>query len=259
VIGAISCHHAHQPVSRPVHDGQVLRDADRSLASWLGRVLPPGVGLRFEAPDPQWPTQPPETLFADVFLHAIREDRRGRQSGWSEQRDANGQVTGRQPPPQYYQLSYLITVWSARQGSGGSAGDQALAEHEVLGQLLTACAHQPVLPADCLEGTLAVAGVSVALECAPADSQLTSAVWSGLRLSPRAHFELILVAPAIAPVLADLAPPAREIELNASELPASGAAARGHAGPGTGSFASSRRWEKQRISEPGTRSSVTST
>jgi len=218
------------------------------LASWLGQVLPPGAGLRFEAPDPQWLTRPPEALFADVFLHAIREDPRGRQSGWSEQRDAGGLVTGRQPPPQYYRLNYLITVWSARQGSGG-AGDQALAEHEVLGLLLNACAHQPVLPADCLEGELAGAASSVALECAPADSQLAGPLWSGFGIGPRAHFELILVAPAIAPVLAELAPPAREIELNARELPGA-TAARGQAGPGTGSFASSRRWEKQRISEP---------
>jgi Pvc16 N-terminal domain len=227
----------------------VLRDADRSLASWLSRVLPPGAGLRFEAPDAQWLTRPPEPLFVDVFLHAIREDPRGRQSGWSELRDANGQVTGRQPAPQYYRLGYLITVWSARPGSAESVTDQALAEHEVLGLLLNACAHQPVLPADCLEGTLAGAGHSVALECAPADSQLAGSLWSGLGLRPRAHLELILVAPAIAPVLAELAPPAREIELNALTVPAAVTAASGQAGPGKASFASSRRWQKQRISE----------
>ncbi len=225
LVSAMSRHREHTPSPGALHDGHVLRDADQSLASWLGRLLPPGIGLRFEPPDPAWQTRPPEPLFVDAFLHSIRQDARGRQSGWADQRDADGRVIGRQPAAQYYRLSYLITVWAA---GGGGAAERVVAEHEVLGLLLNACAHQTVLPADCLVGTLADSGLATVLECAPEDSAAgagvgagagIAALWTGLGIAPHAHLELVLIAPARPPVLTELAPPVREIVLNAAADP----------------------------------------
>jgi hypothetical protein len=236
-----------------VHDGRVLRDADRSLASWLGQLLPPGVGLRFEAPDPQWLSKPPEPLFLSAFLHTIRQDPRGRQSGWSDLRDADGRVVGRQAAPPYYRLGYLITAWASGQVADGLS-DRAMAEHEVLGLVVDGCASFAVLPDDCLEGTLADGAAKTVIECATTDSPaVAAATWTGLGIGPRAHLELILVTPARAVVLADIAPPAREIVLNAGQQPGTEvtrATAADLKPAATHPFGTLRRWEKQTINEP---------
>jgi Pvc16 N-terminal domain len=228
----------------------VLRDADRSLANWLGRQLPAGVGLRFDAPDPQWTKRPPEPLFIDAFLHSVLRDERGHQSGWSDLRDADGRVVGRQGAAQYFRLGYLITAWAARPEPPGDAADRAMAEHEVLGFVLDACAQYGVLPDDCLEGSLAESGVKTVLECAQADSPAApGALWAGLGIGPRAYLELVLVAPAKAPVLADIAPPAREIVLNADQ-PARADPGSAPASQPERPFGTLRRWDKQTINEP---------
>ncbi len=234
-----------------VHDGAVLRDADRSLANWLMRLLPQGVGLRFEPPAARWATDPPEALFVDAFLYSIRHDERGRQSGWSDVRDAQGHVIGRQSAAQYYRLAYLVTVWSAGQGQDQGSGDRVMAEHEVLGAVLDGCAHCGVLPDDCLDGALAQSGLRTVLDCAPADSpQVPSELWAGLGIAPRAHLDLILTAPAKPPVESDLAPPAREIVLNARQEQASAPAERALAPQERQpEFGSRRHWEKRTINE----------
>jgi hypothetical protein len=231
------------------HDGQVLPDADRSLANWLRRLLPEGAGIRFEAPDPQWATRLPEPCFVDVFLHGIRQDNRGQESGWSDIRDAQGRVVGRRPAAQYYQLAYLATAWAGT----GAAAERVAAEHELLGVMLSGCAHHGVMPDDCLEGTLADSGLKTVLECSPADSHtLAGTLWSGLGIAPRACLDLVLIAPTRPPVLADVAPPAREIVLNAAELspPARPSAAGAAAPSAERSFGTLRRWEKQTVYEP---------
>jgi hypothetical protein len=247
----MSCHRQQSGRRCPDHDGLVLRDADRSLAGWLGRVLPPGIGLRFEAPDPQWAQRPPEPLFVDAFLHGVRQDARGRRSGWSDLRDADGRIVGRQPAAQYFRLSYLVTAWASGQDTDGGAGDRALAEHEVLGFVLDACGQHGVLPDDCLEGALAASGLQTVLECAPEDSAVAGALWSGLGIGPRACLELVLVAPARPPALTELAPPARELVLNASQQP-TGTQAAAAGSPATERdrpFGTLRRWERTTIEE----------
>lgn len=232
------------------HDGHVLPDADRSLANWVCRLLPHGTGIRFEAPDPQWAARPPEPRFVSLFLHSVRRGGRGLESGWADVRDERGRVVGRRPATQYYRLSYLATAWA-----GSDARERAAAEHELLGLLLNGCAYQCILPDDCLEGTLAGSGEKTALECSPADSTATpDQLWAGFGIAPRAHLELVLVAPVRPPLLAGIAPPAREIMLNAAELPPPSqptAAGRDTAQSATPSFGIVRRWEKQTIDESG--------
>ncbi|HWF80329.1 MAG TPA: Pvc16 family protein [Streptosporangiaceae bacterium] len=236
----------------------MLRDADRSLANWLGQALPPGVGLRFEPPAPHWVAKPPEPLFVDAFLHSVKQDSRGGQSGWSELRDSDGRLVGRQPTTRYFRLTYLITAWATGQGDGAGSQradyERVLAEHEVLGFVLDACVRHGSLPSDCLEGTLAESGTQTLLECAPADSPTSaSALWAGLSLAPRAHIELVLVTPTRPPVLTDLAPPAREIVLNAGQEPGVSPARASTAftqQPAQGPFGTLRRWEKHTVNEP---------
>lgn len=234
----------------------MLRDADRSLANWLGQVLPPGTAIRFEAPNPRWITEPPEPLFASTFLCGIRQDGRGRQSGWSDVRDSDGRVVARQPNPQYYRLTYLVTVWATTSSTGArgadpNAGDLVLTEHETLGALLDRCGHNSVLPDDCLEGALAESGLAPVLECAPAESSLAGNVWSEFGLPPRACLELALIVPARPPAVTDIAPPAREIVLGAARrtpAPSKQPATSG-GGPASETFGTKRRWEKQTIKE----------
>jgi hypothetical protein len=238
----------------------VLRDADRSLAHWLGQVLPPGVGLRFETPDPRWQDHPPEPVFVGAFLHSVRQDSRARQSGWSDLRDADGHVVGRQPAPAYYRLAYLITAWAGGAPGDGSPADQVAAEHELLGLVIDACTSTGVLPDDCLEGTLAGPAAKTLLECAPDSPAATGALWAGLRLVPRPYLEVVMVAPSPAPVVTDLAPPARELVLNAAQEPAASAPrdattdqatapATAPARPAEPTFATVRRWDKQTTNE----------
>lgn len=225
-----------------VHDGQVLRDADRSLANWLGRLLPPGVGVRFETPEPQWTARPPEPLFVDAFLHSIGQDARGGQSGWSDLRDADGRVVGRRQAARFFRLSYLITAWAARRSADGDADGRVIAEHDVLGLVLNACAHHGVLPSDCLEGALTESGLQTVLECEAGSPITANGLWAGLGIVPRAHLDLTLVAPAVPPVLTDIAPPAREIVVNAGQELTTSA-------PIEHPFGTLRRWEKQTINE----------
>lgn len=234
----------------------MLRDADRSLANWLANLLPPGVGLRFEAPDPQWLSQPPEPLFLSAFLHSVRQDARGRQSGWSDLRDSGGRVVGRQAPPPHFRLGYLITAWAAGQVTDNPS-DRAMAEHEILGLVLEGCANLGVLPQDCLEGALADSAAKIVVECGAVDSPVFAAAgWSDLGIGPRTHLELALVAPARPVVLTDIAPPAREIVLNAGQLPGPPGPRAIAPDPGSAAgqpFGTVRRWEKRTISESASR------
>jgi hypothetical protein len=231
----------------------VLRDADRSLASWLGKLLPPGVGLRFDAPDPRWLSQPPEPLFLSAFLHSVRQDSRGRQSGWSDLREPDGRVVGRQAAPPHYRLGYLITAWAADQVADSSS-DRVMAEHEVLGLVIDGCASHAILPEDSLAGMLAEGAAKILIECGAAESPaIATATWAGLGIGPRAHLELALVAPARAVILTDIAPPAREIILNAGQRPATAptpASTHNRQAAATHPFGTLRRWEKRTISEP---------
>ncbi len=246
----MSRHRRRQARGDQVHDGDVLHDADRSLASWLGQVLPPGTGLRFDAPTARWVTDPPERLFVDLFLLGVRQDPRGRESGWADLRDEGGRVVGRQPPPQYFRLNYLVTAWASGQDRAASASDRTLAEHELLGLVLSATAYQSVLPGDCLAGPLAETGLTVALDCAPQEPGSAGTSWVGLGIAPRACLELVLILPARPPVLPDIAPPAREVALNAAQRPGSARPAPS-AGPQVSvpSPHRPRRWQKETITE----------
>jgi Pvc16 N-terminal domain len=194
----------------------VIQDADRSLEAWLGSMLPPGVGVRFDAPDPNWARRPPERPFLDVFLYDIAEDTDGLTGESALVREPGGRAVAWQPPVHRYRLSYLLTAWSA----------DVSADHELLGNVMAGCAGAAILPADCLRGTLLEAGLPVQLRCAPPNgipgahgtastpSAGTAGLCQALGLPPRAALTLVLVAPVIPAAIAEVAPPARSIDLN---------------------------------------------
>jgi uncharacterized protein DUF4255 len=217
------------------HDVGVLGDADRSLADWLGTVLPQGADVRFDAPDPGWVAQPPGPLVVSAVLLDVREDRRGLNSAWSDVRDADGLVIGRQPPVRHFRLSYLVTAWAGAvvsRGEPGGPSQRAIAEHDVLGHILNACAQTEILPVTCLNGALAECELPTAVQCAPADAEdSTQGLWSRFGIAPRACVQLLLIAPLRPPAVLELAPPVREVALNATRE--------------DGPTGTARRWERR--------------
>jgi len=113
---------------------------------------------------------------------------------------------------------------AASDGDGTAvAGSRTMAEHDLLGALLSACVTTDVLSAGCLRGTLASAGLPVLLRCAPAGEQAAPArLWAGFGLPPRTFLDLLLIVPVLPPPDSDLAPPAREIALGVTKSGAGG-------------------------------------
>jgi hypothetical protein len=232
----------------------MLRDADLSLANWLRSVLPPGTGVRFDAPQAGWEDAGTGTPFVSLFLGDIRRD--GQElpaSGWSEVRDGDGRLVGRQPAARYYRVSYTVTAWADLVAAQPDRSQRALEEHALLGLLIDACSSADTLADDLLTGALAEAGLPSFVRCAGDEPGLpTQGLWSGLGIAPRAHLVLHLIAPVVPPMVTDLAPPAREFVLGASQPAAPGrpdraAPARGTAATGTAPTV--RRWERTTVAE----------
>jgi hypothetical protein len=237
----------------------MLRDADLSLANWLKQVLPPGTGVSFDAPRADWERRKSGSAFVSAFLRGVHKDPQDLpRSGWSDARDENGRVVGRQASPRYYRLSFLITAWAEAGGDHDETSRRTLEEHELLGLLIDACTATDAIPDDQLTGSLAEAGIPTFVRCADENAgRSAQGLWSGFGIAPHAHLELELVAPVVPPMETELAPPARQIVVGARQTPGpvgpsgEGAAA----GPGPSGSASAwpggtaRRWERRTIVE----------
>ena len=132
-----------------------------------------------------------------------------------------------------------------------------------------------IIPGDCLRGALLEAGLPVQLRCAPPHGMAgsrgtastaatgTAGLCQALGVPPRAALTLIVVAPVVPAATADVAPPARSLDLNmaataqrAGTTGQQGAAAEQGAAvtPPAGQPLSAqpgqrRRWERARITE----------
>jgi hypothetical protein len=217
-------------------------------------MLPPGTGIRFDAPGPDWLRHPPERPFVDVFLYDIAEDTGGLTADGALVRSPVGQPLAWQPPVRRYRLSYLLTAWSADVPS----------DHELLGAVMAGCAATAVIPPDCLHGALLDAGLPVHVQCAPpreaagAAPSATSAagLCQALGVPPRAALTLAMVAPVLPAPSTDVAPPARSIDLgmtaSAQAPPAPVAQPSAPSKPSSTSPSGRttlRRWERTRITE----------
>lgn len=244
----------------------VLRDADLSLANWLESILPPGTGVRFDAPRADWERPVSGTPFVSLFLCDVRKGAQDPSpSGWSEVRDADGRLVGRQPAVRHYRISYTVTAWAGPAGADQVASEEAsrraIEEHDLLGLLVDACTDTDTLADDHLTGALAETGLPSFVRCGEDEQgRSTQSLWPGLGIAPRAHLLLDLVAPVVPPMVTDLAPPARGIVLGAARLPTPGttgeaAATAGSAPSGpaptgaAGAAGTVRRWERRTITE----------
>jgi hypothetical protein len=184
----------------------VIHDVDRSLATWLRRCLPDGTATSFTCPTATWVDDPPQPLLVNGFLYDIREDVSALTGDVQDVRDAEGVVVGRRLPTRRYRLRYLLTAWVA--------ANSPVAEHELLGAVLTGCVSYQALPADCLTGSLTDTGHLVTVRCAPADEQAVGpALWSHLGVPPRTTLDLVVIAPLAPTARTDLAAPASEFDL----------------------------------------------
>jgi hypothetical protein len=248
----------------------MLGDADLSLARWLERVLPSGTAVRFDAPRADWQRRDRGPAFVGAFLRTVtRASGDLPRSGWTETRDDDGRLVGRQSGPRYYRLSYLITAWAPVSGNDDGSSRSTLEEHELLGVLIDACTNAEVIEQDLLAGSLAEAGLPCFVRCAGDDGRPAADPWSGLGIAPHTHLELELVAPVVPRPVTEFAPPARQIVLRAHQDPAleapddaDASAASGTAGtlvvqsaPATAPASprtqgTVRRWERTTVVEP---------
>ncbi|WP_052434269.1 Pvc16 family protein, partial [Streptacidiphilus melanogenes] len=199
----------------------MLRDAGLTLAHWTTSVVPPGTGVRFDAPQADWSAREPEASFVGLFLYDLRGHAQDLPAaGWTQVRGDDGRLLGRQPAPRYYRLSYLVTAWTGAGDAGSEPSERALEEHGLLGLLLDACTNADTLADEHLTGALAAAGLPSFVRCAGDEpGRSAQSLWPGLGIAPRAHLVLELAVPIVPPMVTDLAPPAREIALGAGRLP----------------------------------------
>jgi hypothetical protein len=226
----------------------VINDADRSLAAWLASALPDSVTITFETPEPSWAQRSPRLPFVNAFLYDIREDGTGVSADLSPVRAPSGALIGRRPAVRRYRLAFLLTAWAAEITAG----------HELLGSIMAACAADDVIPPGCLHGTLAEAGMPVALRCAPGEQASDPLrLWQSLGVPPRTAVVLEMTVPLVPAPRTDLAPPARQLDLDVASVPGGiRPRAEAAAGPANGDEpadgaqrTSGSRWERGRITE----------
>ncbi|GAA1563536.1 DUF4255 domain-containing protein [Kribbella hippodromi] len=169
----------------------MLDEAERAVGTLLREQLPTGTTIRTEPPSDTWYGEHQEGESVGLFLHLVRESQStGAIQGWSEERDPGGRVVRRTAAERHYELCYLVTAWA-------SGYERELC---LLGCVLRAVAHHPVLPMAMLTGTLLEASGPVALAIGQGDAPSAAPeIWSALGLRPRTFLDLVVTAP-VAPV-----------------------------------------------------------
>lgn len=127
--------------------------------------------LAFEAPTTEW-TSRRNGPTVNVFLYDIREDLTRRHAGAVEVHNEDGELRGWRGVARWFELSYLVTAWTARPQD----------EHRLLSQALSCMVRSERLAPDWLTGSLAELGLSVALQVAGpvTEGGAASDVWSAL-------------------------------------------------------------------------------
>lgn len=186
----------------------MIRDLDLTLAAWLGSVLD-DASVTFD------PAPPPETTstvkgrakssaaVVALELYDVRLDADASTAGWASVRDERGVEVGRVPPAKTYRFTYLLTAQAS----------DALAEHDVLGKVLTAAAMHEIVPEVHLVGVLAESGQQVLLRCAPARPLTDTHERRHREEVRRVALELSVLASLPQAGVADLPAPPSQVEL----------------------------------------------
>lgn len=216
----------------------VIADTDRSLANFLAAAFGAGTSVTFETPTHEWAKSVKRPVVS-CFLHRVVEDVGRRSGDWSDERNADGRVAGRQPPVRFYQLHYQISAWA----------NTVEEEHQLLGAVMAACLAGETIGSEhvvgVLEGDAQPLLVRLGLPISDPGPQAHD-IWSSLGVPLRASLELMLVAPLRPALNTDIAPPAEELSMVVEKL-GSGL------GRGFGSISANpiadRRWTAFRVRE----------
>ncbi|HWQ14148.1 MAG TPA: Pvc16 family protein [Roseiflexaceae bacterium] len=123
----------------------MLHDLDETIRRLLidaGGFDPATVDISFDIPNREWSagiTRP--TL--NCYLFDIHERRALREEGWRTE-GRGTRESARRPPPLFFEMTYLITAWTA----------QVEDEHQLLWRALATLMDHPVLPEEYLQGEL---------------------------------------------------------------------------------------------------------
>jgi hypothetical protein len=181
----------------------VITEVDEALCVLLGRSLPEGTMVRLDPPKPTWETERPSNAI-DLFLFGLHEDRTGRETGFTDERDERGAVRARRAPARRCALTYLVTARAPKVDE----------EHLLLSVALRTMLFTEVLPPDCMPATLAAVGVPVRIRISDTDP---GALWSNLGMPARAAFAVTVSAPFQPDPDTDIAPPAEKLHLDAGQ------------------------------------------
>ncbi|MGW2250124.1 DUF4255 domain-containing protein [Kitasatospora sp. NPDC001660] len=221
----------------------MIHEVDEALRLLLAEAGLPerGVEVVFDAPTRDLAARRVAPT-VDVFLYGMREETGRRQAGAVAEHDADGVVVGHRAAPRWFELAYLVTVWTSRPQD----------EHRLLAEVLECLTAVDALPARVLTGTLARLGLTVGLDIAGRDTGLPSVsdVWSALGGELRPSIDLRVLAP-LPGALSPAGPPVTEglvvrAEDTTGERPAPAddpgrrLRYRGGAGPGPDGFAAPR-------------------
>ncbi|MEO8266948.1 MAG: DUF4255 domain-containing protein [Ilumatobacteraceae bacterium] len=215
----------------------MIADADRSLSNFLVSVLDSGTSVTFETPTEEW-AKAVKRPSVSCFLHRAVEDIGRRAADWSDERNADGRVGGRQPPVRHYQLHYQVSAWAK----------SVEEEHRLLGRVMEACLVGEIVAAEHLAGVFdgEVQPLLIRLGVPLPDAgPQPHDVWSSLGMPLRASLELTLVAPLRPALSTDIAPPAEELTMDMERI-GRGARRVGDADPGA---LVEKRWTAFRIRE----------
>ncbi|MFJ8628380.1 DUF4255 domain-containing protein [Kitasatospora sp. NPDC093550] len=166
----------------------MIHEVDEALRLLLGEAGLPerGVEVVFDAPTKDFASRRTAPTVS-VFLYGIREETARRQAGAVSEYDADGLVTGLRAAPRWFELAYLVTVWTNRPQD----------EHRLLSEVLQCLTAVDALPARLLTGTLERQGLTVGLDISGRETGLPSVsdVWSALGGELRPSIDLRVLAP----------------------------------------------------------------
>lgn len=163
----------------------MIHEVDEALATLVRRDALNGsdVEVVFDAPTREWASRRSAPT-VNVYLYDVREDIRWRTYGSVAIVGDDGRIKGRQAPPRYFKLSYLVTAWTQRPQD----------EHRLLSAVLACFLRHDTLPADVLgSGPLATQGLPVRTTIAlpPPEDRAISDVWSALGGELKASLDLV--------------------------------------------------------------------
>ncbi|OLR92875.1 Pvc16 family protein [Actinokineospora bangkokensis] len=179
----------------------MLHHIDSAFADLLRVVAGPGVDVRFAPPTGRAGAAAP---VLSALLHTVSEDTDNRLGGWVEERDDHGRVVGRRAPVRRFQVGYLLAAWCA----------DPVAEHELLGAVLTGLCARPAIGVDDLPEGLRLAGAPVHVDIAnPSLPRAPVELRTRVGGPARAALDVVLTATWLPGVDTDLDPAPEEIGL----------------------------------------------